>query len=118
MSDMENRPESEQPMGAPEGEQPAGGTKTFMEELEVAGNQLVKEVERLIREGNVRRLIIKRDDEIIFQVNLTLGVAGMGAVAIFAPLPAVILAAIAALAAAVTRVTVVIERMEEPPDVG
>jgi hypothetical protein len=37
-------------------------------------------------------------------------VVGAGALAIFAPLPAVILAAVAALAAAVAKVTIVIER--------
>ncbi len=87
--------------------------KTFAEELNVAGNQLVKEVERLINEGNVRRLIIKQDDKVLLEVSLTLGVIGAGAVAIFAPWSAVILAAVAALAAAVARVTIVIERLEE-----
>jgi hypothetical protein len=87
--------------------------KSFGEELNVASNQLVKEVERLINEGNVRRLIIKQDDKVLLEVSLTLGVIGAGAVAIFAPWSAVILAAVAALAAAVARVTIVIERLEE-----
>jgi hypothetical protein len=87
----------------------------------VAGNQLVKEVERLISEGNVRRLIIKQEDKILLEVSLTLGVVGAGALAIFAPIPAVLLAAVAAVAAAVTRVTVLIERTDagndmEPPE--
>jgi hypothetical protein len=42
------------------------------EELTVAGNQLVREVERLITEGNVRRLIIKQDDKVLLEVSLTL----------------------------------------------
>lgn len=91
-----------------EGQEEEG--QTFFEEIEVAGNNLVREVERLIQEGNVRKLIIKRDDEILLQVNLTLGLASAGAIALFAGAPAVILAAIAALAAAVAKVTVVIER--------
>lgn len=110
MSDYEN-PNMEEVME--EAEEATEPRKTFWEELEVAGNQLVREVERLIREGNIRRLIIKRDDEVLFQVNLTLGVAGAGAIAIFAPWSAVILAAVAAVAAAVAKVTIAIERFEE-----
>lgn len=112
MSDMENPTPEEMQEETPGTEE----ENTFMEELNVAGNNLVKEVERLINEGNVRRLIIKQDDEILLEVSLTLGVVGAGAVAIFAPIPAVILAGVAALAAAVSRVTIVIERVgEEPP---
>ena len=99
-----------------EEESAAGASKsegTIVEELSVAGNQLVKEVERLINEGNVRRLIIKQDDKVLLEISLTLGVMGAGALAIFAPLPAVLLAATAALAAAVARVTVVIVREGE-----
>ncbi len=116
MSDMEQpTPQEEQqqePLGAPEAET-RGQEKTFAEEISVAGNQLVKEVERLINEGNVRRLIIKQDDKVLLEVSLTLGVIGASAVAIFAPLPAVILAAVAALAAAVARVTIIVERVDE-----
>lgn len=111
MSDYENpTPEEmqEESVGAPD-EQDG----SIVEELNVAGNNLVKEVERLISEGNVRRLIIKQEDKILLEVSLTLGVVGAGAVAIFAPLPAVILAAVAALAAAVSKVTIEIEREGE-----
>ena len=101
MSDMENPTPEEQPEDK----------KDFMEELNVAGNQLVKEVERLINEGNVRRLIIKREDEVLLEVSLTLGVVGAGAVALLTgPWGAAILAGVAALAAVVSKVTVVIER--------
>ncbi len=97
-------------------EQEAPGARSessFTEELTVAGSQLVREVERLISEGNVRRLIIKQEDRVILEVSLTLGVIGAGALAIFAPLPAVILAAVAVIAGAVAKVTVVIERTDE-----
>jgi hypothetical protein len=114
MSDKEN------PIPTEEMEQESAGAQeeegSFVEELTVAGNQLVKEVERLINEGNVRRLIIKQDNRVLLEVSLTLGVVGAGALAIFAPLPAVLLAAVAAVAAAVTKVTVVIERTDEGND--
>jgi hypothetical protein len=111
MSDMQNPIPEEMEEESAAGASQSDGT--IVEELTVAGNQLVKEVERLINEGNVRRLIIKQDDKVLMEVSLTLGVVGAGALAIFAPLPAV-----AALAAAVARVTVVIVREggEVPPE--
>lgn len=116
MSDFDNIPneemEEEVPGVGPEAEKDEG----IVEELTVAGNQLVREVERLINEGNVRRLIIKQEDRILLEVSLTLGVVGAGALAIFAPVPAVLLAAVAALAAAVSKVTVVIERGDDGND--
>jgi hypothetical protein len=116
MSDMQNPIPEEMEEESAAGASQSDGT--IVEELTVAGNQLVKEVERLINEGNVRRLIIKQDDKVLMEVSLTLGVVGAGALAIFAPLPAVLLAAVAALAAAVARVTVVIVREggEVPPE--
>ncbi len=116
MSDFNNIPneemEEEVPGAGPELDKDEG----IVEELTVAGNQLVREVERLINEGNVRRLIIKQEDRILLEVSLTLGVVGAGALAIFAPVPAVLLAAVAALAAAVSKVTVVIERGDDGND--
>ena len=111
MSDYEN-PTPEEMQEESEAK-PKHEENTFVEELNVAGNNLVKEVERLISEGNVRRLKIKQDGKVLLEVSLTLGVVGAGAVAIFAPLPAVILAAVAALAAAVSKVTIEIERADE-----
>lgn len=115
MSDMENPVPTEE-MEAETSGAPAKEEGGFIEELTVAGSQLVREVERLINEGNVRRLIIKQDDKILLEVSLTLGVVGAGALAIFAPFPAVLLAAVAALAAAVSKVTVVIERSDKGND--
>ena len=114
MSDFENIPNEEMEEEVPGAETKDGDN--IVEELTVAGNQLVREVERLINEGNVRRLIIKQEDRILLEVSLTLGVVGAGALAIFAPVPAVLLAAVAALAAAVSKVTVVIERGDEGND--
>jgi len=115
MSDMENpTPAEEQTQEDPfGGQEPAGEEKTFVEELTVAGNQLVKEVQRLVDEGNVRRLIIKQGDKVLLDVSLTLGVVGAGTVALLAPWSAAILAAIGALAAVVAQVTIIIERVEE-----
>ena len=37
--------------------------KTFTEELEVAGSQLVERVQELVKEGNVRKLVIRTADD-------------------------------------------------------
>ncbi len=87
--------------------------KTWVEEIEVAGNELVGRVQELIEEGNVRRLIIrKQNGDLLIEVPLTAGVAVGGALALLAP----VLAAIGALAALVAQVRVEIVRVGEPED--
>jgi hypothetical protein len=88
------------------------GRRTFTEEVEITGNQLVGTVKDLIEQGNVRRLIIRNpDDRVLLEVPLTIGAGAGVALALFAP-P---LAAIGALAALVARVKLEIVR-EEPAD--
>ena len=92
---------------------PKSKDKTWVEEIEVAGNELVARVQELIEEGNVRRLIIrKQDGDLLIEVPLTAGVAVGGALAVFTP----VLAAIGALAALVAQVRVEIVRTGEPED--
>jgi hypothetical protein len=74
------------------------------EEFEVAANQLGAEVERLLHEGNVRRIVVKKDGHTIMEVPLTIAAIGV----IAAPL----LAAIGGLAALVGKYTIVVERRE------
>jgi hypothetical protein len=82
---------------------------TWVEEIEIAGNQLVERVKELVAEGNVRRLIIRTpDNRILLEVPLTAGVAVGGVVTIFAPL----LAALGALAALMADIKVQIVRTE------
>jgi hypothetical protein len=81
--------------------------RTFTEELEVAGNQLVGRIKELVEEGNVRRLIIKNvNDEVLLEIPLTIGAAIGGAIAIMTP----VWAAVGALAALVIRVKIEIVR--------
>ena len=76
------------------------------EEHQVRGDNLVSKVKEIIHEGNVRRIIIKDDDgKTLIEVPLTLGVAG----AILIP----VWAAIGAIAALVTKCSIVVERAEE-----
>ena len=77
--------------------------KTRKEEFKVSGDDVIKTIKKIVREGNIRRIIIKNEDgRIMLEVPLTLGALG----AVFAP----ILAAVGALAALVTHCTIVVEK--------
>jgi len=83
--------------------------KTFSEQLEVAGKELVEQVQDLVKQGNVRKLIIKTaDDRELIQVSLTVGAVAGGVAALAAPW----LAALGAIAALVARVKIEIVREE------
>ncbi len=90
-----------------------GNPRTFYEEISIAGNQLVEQIEKMIKEGNIRRLIIKEPGgRTLLEIPLTLGVVAGTGLAWFA-LP---LAVLGAVAAYVAKVQVVIERYENPAD--
>ncbi len=73
------------------------------EEFKVSGEELIKKVKELIAAGNARRLIIKNEEgATIIEIPVTLGAIG----AVLAP-P---LAAIGAIAALVTKCTIVVEK--------
>jgi hypothetical protein len=76
------------------------------EEFKVSGEEVVKKVKELIKEGNIRRIIIKNEEgKILVEFPLTVGVVG----AAFLP----VWAAIGAAAALVTRCTIVVEKRED-----
>lgn len=73
------------------------------EEFTVNGEELLAKVKSLINEGNIRRIIIKDvDGKTLVELPVTIGVVG----ALFAP----VLAAVGAIAALVTKCTIVVER--------
>lgn len=77
--------------------------KSTSEEIKVSGEELLKKVKELIKEGNVRRITIKdKERKTIIVIPLTLGVLG----AVLAP-P---LAAVGAIAALVTECSISVER--------
>lgn len=83
--------------------------KTWSETIELAGNQLVDRVKDLIKEGNVRRVIIRnQENKVLLEIPLTAGAAVGGVLAMFHP----VLAAVGALAALVANVKVEIVRTE------
>jgi hypothetical protein len=117
---MNTSPNQEQSTGIPVDNQPNGesttsggqGKQTWVEEIEIAGSQLVERAKELIAEGNVRRLIIRtQDNKAILEIPLTAGVVVGGVVTLAAPL----LAALGALAALIAKVKIQIVRTEEPP---
>jgi hypothetical protein len=88
----------------------------WTEEIEVAAGQVIDRVQELIREGNVRRLIIKHDGNVVLETPLT--IAAIAGVATLYAAP--ILAALGALAGLVARVQIVVERegeRQEPVDI-
>jgi len=75
------------------------------EKYRIAGEKLVSKVKELIREGNVRRITIKNDeDKTLIEIPLTFGVVGA---AIFP-----VWAAVGAIAALVTDCSIEVERHE------
>jgi hypothetical protein len=82
------------------------GNKTRSEEFKINGGQIVDKIKELIHEGNIRRIILKDESGKTFlEIPLTVGLVG----AALAP----ILAAIGAAAALVTKMTIVVEKVDE-----
>jgi len=75
------------------------------EEFKVDGKELVKRVKELIAAGNARRIIIKNEaGETIIEIPLTIGAVG----ALIAP----VLAAVGAIAALLTKCTIIVEKKQ------
>jgi hypothetical protein len=86
--------------------------KTFVEEVEVSGKHLLAEINRLIAEGNVRKLVVKSDDGHVFlTLPLTAGAVAGGILTLGAPW----LAILAAVAGLVAKVKLEVTRDEAPP---
>lgn len=92
-------------------DEPKTAWKTFTEEIEVAGHQLINEINRVLAEGNVRKLVLKSDKgDMFLSVPLTGGAVAGGIVAIAAPW----LVVVAAIAGLVSKVKIEIVREEAP----
>ncbi len=80
--------------------------KTRTEEFEFSGDTLIAKIKELIHEGNIRRIIIKNEDgRILIDIPLSVGILGT--------LVAPQLAALGAIAALVTRGTIIVVKAEE-----
>lgn len=78
--------------------------KSYTEELQVMGEQLLSKVKELLHEGNVRRIIIKQEGRTIMEFPLTIGVVGVVA--------APILVAIGAVSALIAQCSIEVVRSE------
>ena len=106
MSDSETPDPSLQSEAKRLAEAARGRASEAVEELKLASNQIVDKVREAIEDANVKRVTIKREGKTLMEIPLTVGV-GAGAAALLMS-PAI--AAVGALAALVSDVTVVIER--------
>lgn len=81
------------------------GDKSSWDEFQVKGEELIAKVKELIREGNVRRIVIDNEEgKTLIEIPLTVGVVG----ALFLP----VFAAVGAIAAMVTNCTIRVQRKE------
>lgn len=78
--------------------------RTWWESVKVEGANVVDRLRDLLREGNVRRVVVEQQGRTVAEFPLTAGVVG----AVFAPL----LAAIGALIALMQDCTIHVERVE------
>ena len=85
-----------------DGPQDEGGREAHR----VAGDRVIAKIKELIREGNVRHVIIKNEEgNTLIEFPVTIGLAG----ALFMP----VWAAVGAIAAVVTQCTIEVERTDE-----
>ncbi len=78
------------------------------EEFKVSGSDIIDTVKRVVAQGNARRIIIKNEaGNTLVEFPLTIGAIG----ALIAP----VLAAVGAIAALVTKCTIVVERRDDVP---
>lgn len=81
----------------------SGQRDSQQEQFRVYGHEVLEKVKKLIKEGNVRRIIIKNEKgKTMMEIPVTFAVVG----AVFAP----VLAAVGALAALLTKCTIEVER--------
>ena len=87
--------------------------RTWTEEIEVAGNELVEKVKELIQDSSATRLIIRKPSgDVLMEVPIVAGAAVGGALTLFLP----VLAALGAMAALLAQFKVEIVREENNDD--
>ena len=80
--------------------------KTHTEEFHVSGEELISKIKELVHEGNIRRVIIQNEKgNTLIDIPLSLGVVGV----FLAPQ----LAAVGAIAALMSKGTIIVERADE-----
>jgi D-aminopeptidase len=80
--------------------------KTCWESFKIEGGTIIEHLKTMIREGNVRRVVIEHQGKTVAEFPLTAGVLGI----VVAP----VLAAIGALVALLKECTIHVERVDTP----
>jgi hypothetical protein len=81
--------------------------RTWTEEFKVTGGEIINKIKELIHEGNIRKIILKDEEGKTFlEIPLTIGLVGALVVPVWA--------AIGAIAALVSKLTIIVEKAEEP----
>jgi len=92
-------------------EQTGKTERTWTEEIEVAGKDLVDRIKELVSAGNVRKVILRTPDgKMLLEIPLTAGAVAGGVVVLVAP----VLAALGAMAALLAKVKVEVVRTDAP----
>lgn len=81
--------------------------KTITEELTGTVTEIINQIKKLINKGNARRIIIRnKEGKILFQSQLTAGIAGTAAITAIAP----IMSAISTFALLMNDVKIIVEK--------
>lgn len=89
----------------------SGSKKTFTEELKGTASEIIKQIKKIIKEGNARRLMIQdKEGKVLFQTQLTVGLAGTALITAMAP----IVSAISMFALFMNDVKIIVEKY--PPE--
>ena len=85
--------------------------RTWTEEIEVAGTELIDRIKELVKAGNVRKVVLRTpDNKLLLEIPLTAGAVAGGVVVLVAP----VLAALGAMAALLAKVKVQVVRTDQP----
>lgn len=94
-------------------EEPAGAEQeTVTEEIKVQAQDLFQAINDIIREGTAKRVTVLRNDRILVDIPLVVGVAASILLAVYMP----VISAIVAVGALFGGCTVRIERQESPDE--
>jgi len=81
-------------------------TKTRTEEFKVSGGDILNKIKELLHEGNIRRIILKDEQGKTFlEIPLTVGIVGAAIIPV--------VAALGAIAALVSKLTIVVEKVPD-----
>ena len=93
-------------------EQPESAGRTVTEEVKLAGENLVEVVNALVRQGTVRRVTILRNDRVLVDIPLAVGVGASLVLATQMP----VISALAGVGMLLMGCTLRIEREETPAE--